>query len=90
MSRKKACQTILGILDDSEKGDISKIDIENVIARHRNLAANRIPPVTLIAYESRCRTAVKDFIEYVNNPQGWKPSGKQISSDKYQNKGTYD
>lgn len=70
---KKACKTILGIMDETEAADLSKINIETIINRHRNLATGKISPATLRAYESRVRAAVKDFFEYVKNPSSWKP-----------------
>jgi len=73
-ARKDASKTILKILDEDEAADLSKVDLEDVIQRHRNLATGRIMPQTLAAYESRTRTAVKDFLEYFNNPTVWKPS----------------
>lgn len=76
-ARKDASKIILGILDDDEAADLSKIDLENVIHRHRNLAVGKIMPRTLTAYESRTRTAVRDFLEYTKNPSTWKPSTKQ-------------
>ena len=77
-SRKKAVRIVLGILDDSEAADLSRVDLEDVIHRHRNLATGKIMPNTLIAYESRTRTAIKDFIAYVNNPSSWKPGQQRV------------
>ena len=79
-ARKDASKIILGILDDNEAADLSKVDLENVIHRHRNIAASRIMPSTLAAYESRTRTAVRDFLEYVKTPSAWKPSTQQRAS----------
>ena len=79
-ARKDASKTILGILDENEAVDLSKVDLESVIQRHRNIATSRIKPRTLTTYESRTRTAVRDFLEYVENPSGWKPSTKQRAS----------
>lgn len=76
-ARKDAAKIILGILDDSEAADLSEVDLENVIQRHRNLASGKIMPRTLLAYESRTRTAVRDFLEYLKNPSTWKPSTQQ-------------
>ncbi len=76
-ARKDASKIILGVLDDNEAADLSKVDLENVIQRHRNLATGKIMPRTLAAYESRTRTAVADFLEYVKNPSAWKPSAQQ-------------
>lgn len=75
-----ACNTILGILDETEASDLSKIDIEAVIQRHRNIAAGKISPTTLKTYESRVRIALNDFIEYTKDPSSWKPGIQQRPS----------
>jgi len=72
-ARKQASNIILGILDENESADLSKIDLEGVIQRHRNLATGNIVPKTLATYESRTRIAVRDFLEYAKNPSTWKP-----------------
>ena len=72
-ARKIAGTIVLGVLDQDESADLSKIDLETVIQRHRNLATGRIMPKTLATYESRTRIAVSDFLEYVKNPQSWRP-----------------
>ena len=74
---KKACNIILGILDETEAADLSKINLEKVILRHRNLAAGRILPATLKAYEARTRAAIGGFIEYTKDPSSWKPTVQQ-------------
>lgn len=77
---KKACNIILGILDETEAADLSKINLERVILRHRNLAAGRILPATLKAYETRTRAAIRGFIEYTKDPSSWKPAVQQRPS----------
>ena len=74
---KTACGIILAILDQSEAADLSKIDLERIILRHRNLAAGRIPPRTLKTYETRVRAAVNNFTEYNRDPSSWKTAVKQ-------------
>lgn len=70
-ARKDASKIVLRILDDNEAADLSKVDLESVIQRHRNLATGKIMPKTLAAYESRTRIAVRDFLEYVKSPSTW-------------------
>lgn len=77
---KKASNVILGILDKTEAADLSKINLEEVILRHRNLASNRIKPTTLKAYEARTRAAIGGFIEYTKDPSSWKPTVQQRPS----------
>ena len=76
-ARRDASKKILGILDDNEAADLSKVDLDRVIERHRNRATGKIKPNTLATYESRTRIAVSDFLQYVKNPSAWKPSTRQ-------------
>jgi hypothetical protein len=76
-ARKIASTIVLGVLNDNESADLSKIDLESVIHRHRNLATGKIKPKTLATYESRTRIAVRDFLEYIKNPSEWKPSTQE-------------
>ncbi|MBA7690932.1 hypothetical protein ES703_99468 [subsurface metagenome] len=77
VSYKKASKIVLGILNETETTDLSKINLESVIVRHRNLAAGKISPTTLRTYESRTRAAVNAFLDYAKDPSSWKPSTKQ-------------
>lgn len=79
-NRRRASEAILGILDEAEAADLSKINLEDVILRHRTIAAGLIPPSSLRGYESHVRGAVRDFLEYVKNPSAWKPSVQQRAS----------
>jgi hypothetical protein len=72
-ARKISSSIVLGILDQNEAADLSKVNLDNVIQRHRNLTIGKFKPKTLATYESRTRIAVRDFLEYVNNPSAWKP-----------------
>jgi len=77
VSYKKACRIVLGILDETEAADLSKINLEKVILRHRNLAAGKVSPATLKSYEGRVRAAVNGFFEYAKDPSSWKPAVQQ-------------
>ena len=79
-TRKKACDTILGILDETEAADLSKIDLEDVIRRHSILTAGKFVPATLKGYESHLRGSIKDFFDYAKDPSSWRPpSRKKVS-----------
>lgn len=77
-ARKDASKIVLRILDDNEAADLSKVDLEGVIQRHRNLATGKIMPRTLAAYESRTRIAVRDFLEYLKTPSTWGAGQQRI------------
>ena len=76
-TRKKSCDTILTILDETESADLSQIDLEDVIRRHSVLTAGKFVPATLKGYQGHLRGSIKDFLDFVNNPAGWRPTGKK-------------
>ena len=80
LARKAAVNVVLGILDENEASDLSKVDLQTVIIRHRNLATGKIKPQTLTTYESRTKIAVNDFLEYMKNPSSWKGSQQRMRS----------
>lgn len=79
-SYKKAANVILGIIDEAEASDLTKIDLDDIFYRHRNKAAGKIVPPTLKAYETRTRAAVNNFLEYIKDPTTWKPGVQQRPS----------
>ena len=79
-SRKVAANVILGILDENEASDLSSVDLDAIISRHRNLAGGKIIPRTLSTYESRTKIAVNDFLEYLKNPSSWQGSRTRTRS----------
>jgi hypothetical protein len=76
-NRKKACNTILSILDETEVKDLSKLDVEDVIKRHSILTAGQYNPATLTGYHGHLRGAIQDFIEYAPNPPAWRPKKQE-------------
>lgn len=75
--RKRAANQILGILDEHELMDLRKIDVEAVSHRFANLQGSNFKPSSLQIYISRTKSAVQDFITYVDNPISFRPSINQ-------------
>lgn len=73
-SRKAAVNNVLGVLDDEEANDISKIDLDDVMRRFHNLNGMNYTRDSLATYKSRVRSAIEDFISYVENPMAFRPS----------------
>jgi len=71
-SLKGACERVLGALDEEEKVDVARIDINAALTRFGNKNGN-ISPQSLGVYGSRIRSAVKMFTEAKANPTSWKP-----------------
>ncbi len=76
-TRKKACATILSILDETEAADLSKINLEDVIQRHSILTAGKFVPATLKGYQGHLRGSIKDFLDFAKNPSTWRPTAQK-------------
>lgn len=73
-SRKAAVNNVLGILDDDEAADLSKIDLDDVMRRFSNLNGLNYTSDSLTTYKSRVRSALDDFLSYLENPMAFRPS----------------
>ncbi|MDQ0132433.1 hypothetical protein J2T08_000334 [Neorhizobium galegae] len=73
-ARKAAVNNVLGILDDHEATDISSIDLDDVMRRFENLNRMNYTADSLTTYKSRVRSAIEDFLSYIENPMAFRPS----------------
>lgn len=73
---RSACSQVLSVLDNWKEIDVTSIDIEDLLKRFRNLRARDFSPSSLDAYEKRFRGGIASFLDYVNNPSGWKPTAR--------------
>jgi hypothetical protein len=73
-SRKAAANNVLSILDDDEAADVSILDIDDVMRRFNNLNGMKYTSDSLSTYKSRVKSAIDDFVSYVDNPMAFKPS----------------
>jgi hypothetical protein len=74
-SRKASVNKVLGILDDDEAEDVSKIDLDDVVRRFANLHGQGYTADSLRTYKSRTKSSIDDFLRYVENPLGFKVGG---------------
>ncbi len=73
-SRKAAGAKMLEILEEDEKQDLRKIDVNELHSRFANIAGMKYTQASLKVYKSRFKRARQDFIRFVDNPSGFKPS----------------
>ena len=76
---KAASNKVLEILNENEKSDLSKINIDETFDRFKNLNSQGLTPDSLKSYRSRTKKAVYEFLSYKNDPENWKPSIPQRS-----------
>ena len=81
---KTACNNIFPVLDESEASDVSKLDLEAVIQRYKNINSLKVRPDTMQTYATRVKYAVSEFIKYNDDPASWKPQGGQRSATSAQ------
>jgi hypothetical protein len=74
MSRKTAAMRILSVLDDADRLDLRKIDIDDVFNRFQNRAGSGFKPDSLATYKTRFSAALSDFLKWVENPAEFRTS----------------
>lgn len=74
---RAACTQVLSIDEDWERADIRSLDIDQTFHRFENLRKHDFTPQSLATYKSRFRKAVESYIDYLDNPRGWKPEIKE-------------
>ncbi len=72
-ARKAAVNNVLGILDETEASDVSKLDLDAVMGRFHRLHGSRYTPQSLNVYKSRTKSAIQDFLRYQRDPLNFKP-----------------
>jgi len=81
-SRKIATNKVLAVLDEDEKTDLRRINVDHTFDLFQNKQGTDYTPASLRVYQSRVRTALSDFINYVDKPANFRPSSVQRSNSK--------
>lgn len=81
-AQKAACSQVLGILQDSERSDLRKLDIESAFKRYTNLNPTKLKPSSLKSYRSRVEKAVTAFLSHRKDPTNWKPAVQERRSSR--------
>lgn len=72
--RKRASNQILEVLDEHELRDLRQVDLDAAARRFANLQGSKFKPSSLQVYVSRTKSAVQDFISYVDDPINFRSS----------------
>lgn len=67
-SRKASANAVLSVLSEEEASDVSQIDLDDAMNRFHNLEGSKFTPGSLNTYKSRTRSAIEDFLRYLDNP----------------------
>jgi len=73
---------IMGVLENWETLDVSKMDVDDLFIRFRNARGKDFKPDSLNTYYRRFKQALDLFLLYVNDPTGWKFKGQPKSANR--------
>lgn len=74
-SRRTAVNKILEKITDEQRADVRKVDLDLEAEHFANRQGAGYIPSSLLTYKSRAKTALTDFVSWVDNPMGFRPSG---------------
>jgi hypothetical protein len=73
-----ACTKVLEVVDGWQSLDVRALNVEDVYRRFVNKRSKDFTPESLETYRRRFTLAVKEFLQYTEDPTSWKsPSNKR-------------
>ncbi|CAN5314331.1 hypothetical protein BH20ACT8_BH20ACT8_08840 [soil metagenome] len=73
-ARKSAVVKVMEIDDGWEDVDLRSLDLDEQVVRFHNFAKAKYAPNSLSTYESRFRSAVEEYVRYLDDPAAYKPT----------------
>lgn len=83
-----ATRNVLAILSDSERADLSQMDLDTVIRRFANKRAKDFNPSSLKEYGRRVRRAVALFLGWREDPANFTIKTRTTSASRKKDKGS--
>jgi hypothetical protein len=77
-----ACRRIFEILDDGERADVRKLDLDELAQRFANKRASDFRPDSLKEYQRRLKRAVDGFISWREDPTSYRAPRRASKSSK--------
>ena len=74
-SRQSAIEQLFVELDDRERADIRRIDVDRLCQRLHKLQDSSIRPEVVMVYNKRVQAALADYFAWLDNPQGFSSIG---------------
>ena len=74
-SRLSAVEQLFVELDDQERADIRRIDVDRLCQRLHKLQDSSIRPEVVAVYNKRVQAALADYFAWLDNPQGFSSIG---------------
>ena len=74
-SRQSAVEQLFVELDDAERADIRRIDVDRLCQRLHKLQDSSIRPEVVMVYNKRVQAALADYFAWLENAQGFSSIG---------------
>lgn len=74
-SRQAAIEQLFVELDDKERADIRRIDVDRLCQRLHKLQDSSIRPEVVTLYNKRVQAALADYFAWLDNPRGFSSIG---------------
>ena len=74
-SRQKAVEQLFVELDDRERADIRRIDVDRLCQRLHKLQDSSIRPEVVMVYNKRVQAALADYFAWLDDPQAFSSVG---------------
>jgi hypothetical protein len=74
-SRQAAIEQLFVELDDAERADIRRIDVDRLCQRLHKLQDSSIRPEVVMVYNKRVQAALADYFAWLDDPQGFSSIG---------------
>jgi len=83
-AKRIAVERIFEVAEESERADVTQIDLSSLMHRFMNLAGSGFKPDSLSTYQSRVRSSIDEFVAWKANPMGFKPTkrGTMVKSGR--------
>jgi hypothetical protein len=82
-----ASRTVLGILTDDERADLSRLEVDAVIKRFVNKRAKDFNPTSLKEYGRRVRRAIELFLAWREDPANFSIKTRASNSSRKRERG---
>jgi hypothetical protein len=83
---RAACSQVLGVLDNWETLDVSKLNVDDVFRRFVNKRSRDFTAGSLGTYKNRFKKALSEFLANAKDPESWKPSSQERPATKRKEK----
>lgn len=83
-SLRGACKEVLSAVDgeDWQTVDIRAVDPEEYVQRFERLRMTKFKPSSLSVYKSRFKNGVQMFLDYLEDPSGWRYKAERPAKDR--------